>query len=168
MIVNGTALLQAAPIKDMLHEKVRAHGVSHGLAEAGYDIRIRQGITFQPDTRGSMCILVTEGGRETIHWGTRFVLASSVEEFQVPDFLVGVVKDKSSWARKGLSVFNTVIEPSWNGVLTLELVYHGKDRLEIPEGAGIAQVLWHQIVEPGYYSGKYQNQGEDPQEAIFE
>ena len=168
MIVNGTALLQAAPIKDMLHEKVRANGVSHGLAEAGYDIRIAQGITFTPDTHGSMHILVAEDGIERVHQGTRFTLASSVEEFQVPPNLVGVVHDKSTWARRGLSVFNTVLEPSWEGVLTLELVYHGKTRLEIPKGAGIAQILWHQIAEPGHYSGKYQNQGPAPQEAIFE
>jgi dCTP deaminase len=98
----------------------------------------------------------------------RFTLASAIEEFQMPDDLVGIVHDKSTWARKGLSVFNTVVEPSWKGYLTLELVYHGWGVLRIPAGAGIAQVLFHQITERATYRGKYQNQPARPVSAIME
>lgn len=168
MIVNQHALLKAVPIKDMLTEKQRNHGVSHGLSEAGYDIRIKQDVVFSP-APGSNDMHVTvsddEGFKTRIG---RFTIASAIEEFEMPDFLVGVVHDKSTWARRGLSVFNTVIEPGWNGFLTLELVYHGYDELHIPAGAGIAQVLFSRIDSVAAYDGKYQNQEDRPVDAVFE
>ena len=155
MIVNGQALLMAAPIKDMLTAKHKAHGVSYGLSEAGYDIRIKQEIVFEGE-------YVRVDGR--LHRG-RFTIASAIEEFDMPTDLVGIVHDKSTWARRGLSVFNTVIEPGWNGFLTLELVYHGTESLHIPAGAGIAQVIFHKTVCSASYDGKYQNQPNMPVEA---
>jgi dCTP deaminase len=161
--MNGNSLLIAAPIKDMLTTKGHANGVSHGLGEAGYDIRIKQAIDFRvPDT---MPARVTVDG---IHVGQRFCIASAIEEFQMPDYLVGIVHDKSTWARRGLSVFNTVIEPGFRGGLTLELVYHGIGNLIVPAGAGIAQVIFHHIVENASYDGKYQGQSSNPVGAIFD
>lgn len=167
MIVNGQSLLNAAPIKDMLSGKLSHGGVTHGLSEAGYDIRIKQAIRFSPnvwDQTKYVCenndnsfIVVSEG---------RFALASAVEEFQMPGNLVGVVHDKSSWARRGLSVFNTVIESGWCGFLTLELVYHGNSELVIPAGSGIAQVIFHSTSDTATYTGRYQNQLNRPTPAI--
>lgn len=148
MIINGQRLLSAAPIKNMLRAKHRQHGVSYGLTEAGYDIRIKQSVTLHPVQR--------------------FALASAIEEFDMPRRLVGIVHDKSTWARQGLSVFNTCIEPGWKGFLTLELVLHGNGELYIPAGAGIAQVLFHELIEPAAYSGKYQSQADMPVEAIHD
>ena len=142
MIINQNKLYAEKPMCPMYGIKLRAHGVSYGLSEAGYDIRIKQSVILHPFRR--------------------FALASTVERFEMPDGLVAVVHDKSSWARRGLSVFNTVIEPGWAGWLTLELVYHGLLPLRIPAGAGIAQVLFHQIAVPNAYVGKYQNQPNHP------
>lgn len=157
MIINGSALLEYAPIKGMIGEKRREHGVSWGLSEAGYDIRIKQSIWFRPD--GGVVV-------DDKYKNGNFTIASAIEEFQMPNNLVGIVHDKSSWARRGLSVFNTVIEPGFFGFLTLELVYHGRDELHIPAGAGIAQVILHQTSESASYNGKYQNQPDRPVEAI--
>lgn len=170
MIVNGSALLRAAPIKNMLPAKCKKNGVSHGLSEAGYDIRIKQSVEFLPfDARiPQYAIFEPEYGTLIEEGLGTFTLASTVEEFQMPNDLVGIVHDKSTWARYGLSVFNTVIEPGWSGFLTLELVYHGKSRLLIPAGAGIAQVLFHQIATPASYNGKYQGQEDGPVEARHE
>ena len=162
-IVNGTELLIAAPIQDMLIEKHRDHGVSHGLAEAGYDIRLKQDVVFFADT--------PTGPRVSIDdylLSGRFVIASAMEKFQMPHDLVGVVHDKSTWARQGLSVFNTVIEPGWEGYLTLEFVFHGNTDLILPAGAGIAQVLFSRVQQPAKYSGKYQDQADKPVAAILE
>jgi dCTP deaminase len=124
------------------------HGVSYGLSEAGYDVRIKQEVRLNPQNK--------------------FVLASTIERFEMPNHLVGVVHDKSTWARQGLSVFNTVIEPTWEGFLTLELVYHGNGELLIPAGAGIAQVLFYSLLhEASYGDGKYQNQPDEPVGAKF-
>ena len=167
MVINGFDLLSLAPIKDMESTKQNRFGVSYGLGEAGYDIRIKQQVSFN-SVRGKPIVLVTEVNHQhetvgaTTQNGGRFTLASAIEEFQMPEHLMGIVHDKSTWARKGLSVFNTVIEPGWKGFLTLELVYHGNTTLHIPAGAGIAQVVFHSLSDHAAYAGKYQNQEDMP------
>jgi dCTP deaminase len=47
-----------------------------------------------------------------------------------------------------LTVQNTVIEPGWRGYLTLELTNHGPNRLEIPAGSPIAQIIFEMLDEP--------------------
>jgi len=158
MIINGRHLIEAAPIKGMINEKRREHGVSWGLSEAGYDIRIKQEVVFEAGNTWMDGRWMGEGS---------FCLASAIEEFNMPSDLVGIVHDKSTWARQGLSVFNTVIESGFCGGLTLEIVYHGREGLHIPAGAGIAQVIFHQTSSKAFYSGKYQGQSTDPTPAIF-
>lgn len=157
MFVNGKNLLTAAPIKDMFHMQHRNYGTSYGLGPAGYDIRIKEKVTFTHGVNHSCWITVLDGDITTGSRG-RFTLASTLEEFQMPFDLVGTVRDKSSWARRGLSVFNTIIEPGWNGFLTLELVFNGHKSLTIPAGSGIAQILFGRLECKGDYgNGKYQN-----------
>lgn len=160
MIINGHVLLHAAPIKDMLPTKQSNGDVSYGMSEAGYDIRVKQDIRFGRKFEGLKMAQVDD--QLEVGW---FALASAIEEFQMPDNLVGIVHDKSTWARRGLSVFNTVIEPGWKGFLTLELVYHGQTELIIPAGSGIAQVVFHETACTSSYTGKYQNQEDRPVEA---
>lgn len=160
MVVNGKHLLSMQPIKNMEESKIVGSVTTYGLGEAGYDIRIKQRIHYKPDSITKVCVHCMVNN--TFHPITRFVLASAVEEFQMPENLMGIVHDKSTWARKGLSVFNTVIEPGWCGFLTLELVYHGQEELIIPAGSGIAQVVFHELVEPRAYTGRYQNQEDQP------
>lgn len=166
MIVNRSSLLLAQPIVNMFSEKYKdENNISYGLSEAGYDIRIKQTVHFKqgkvsiynPEEHSPHFIPYFETGN--------FIIASSIEKFNMPNNLVAVVHDKSTWARKGLSVFNTVIEPGWKGWLTLELVYHGYRELIIPAGSGIAQVLFSTITHPINYDGKYQNQEDKPVEA---
>ncbi len=169
MVVNGRALLQAAPIVDMLSTKESLGGVSFGLAEVGYDIRLKQDVNFFPRPLAMRWVMVkdalSDSPAETCEGN--FAIASAMEEFRMPCDLMGIVHDKSTWARQGLSVFNTVIEPGWNGFLTLELVYHGNKELFLPAGTGIAQVVFHKVIEPAQYQGKYQDQADQPVESIF-
>lgn len=147
MILTGKQIQECEIIRPHVQRGV-FNGMSFGEGLAGYDIRIDQDIDLLP---------------------TEFSLGSSLEEFVMPTGVVGLVKDKSSWARQGLSVFNTVIEPGWRGFLTLELVNHGYEKLHIPAGSPIAQVLFFQSrYETKAYTGKYQNQKRGPQEARFE
>lgn len=137
-------------------ERTRHGGVTFGLSSAGYDVRVE----FDED--GLQYERVLEPGQ--------FMLASTIEKFQMPDDLVGIVHDKSSWARRGLAVQNTVIEPGWSGWLTLELTNHGPEPLIINRGVGIAQVLFHQldVSTDQPYEGKYQAQRRGPVEAVSE
>ena len=121
--------------------------LSYGLSYCGYDVRIKQGMWLWP------------------LWGR---LASTVERFKMPLDVVGTVNDKSSWARRMVAVQNTVIEPGWEGYLTIELSNNSFLPVYIPAGAPIAQILFHRIEAPMNvgYEGKYQNQGDAPQKAL--
>lgn len=143
MIVNRENLLELAPILDMVSTKERSNGCSWGLTECGYDIRIKQDVV--------------------LFLGRRFVLASSIEEFNMPNNLMGRVLNKSTWARRGIDAsMTTNIEPGWKGFLTIELRYSGVLPIRIKAGTGIAQVIFERIEVPTIYDGKYQNQENKP------
>jgi len=145
MILPAQTIRKIKPILPF-HERTVHNGMSYGLSHAGYDVRIAETLTLMP------------GG---------FALASTVEEFFMPTDLIAFVHDKSTWARRGLSLFNTVIEPGWNGFLTLELVNNSARELFVGEGDPIAQIIFMQMSEPTEkpYTGKYQNQKRGPQGA---
>lgn len=161
MVVNGNSLYRSSQLLDVPDRKISEHGVSYGLGEAGYDIRIKQDITFYRLFGLIPMVKVVDGNQVSRHFG-KFTLASAIEKFNMSPSCVAIVHDKSTWARRALSVFNTVIEPGWKGYLTLELVYHGRKKLHIPAGSGIAQVLFHLVQEPANYNGKYMNQENKP------
>lgn len=139
-------------------EKSISNGMSFGLTAAGYDIRLGKSSDMHPDFEG---IFVEPG---------EFELAHSLEFFRIPEDCQAIVHDKSSWARKGLSLFNTVLEPGWFGHITLELANHSLESILIKFGSPIAQIVFHQLdsrtTQP--YSGKYQNQPNHPVRALRE
>lgn len=168
-VLSGQTLWSIRPLEPMVErQRHEETGTSFGVSMCGYDIRLDQDIWLPPG---------------------RTVLASSLERFTMPLDVVGIVHDKSTWARRGVSVQNTVIEPGWSGYLTLELLYSplitndeqavlgsSVDRLYpgseqsvmiLPAGTPIAQVLFHRVDEEteGYGDGKYANQERGPQEA---
>lgn len=131
------------------HERTVHNGMSYGLSHAGYDVRIAETFDLQPG---------------------EFKLASTTEIFSMPTDLIAMVHDKSTWARRGISLFNTVIEPGWCGVLTLEIVNNSRDVVRIQAGDPIAQIVFMQLDLPTEkpYTGKYQNQEAGAQPARFE
>lgn len=148
MIINGADLLEARPIVNMERQKREAFGVSWGLTECGYDIRVRE--------------------RVTLHALRQFVKASSMELFNLPPHLRGRLENKSTWARLGVDAsMTTNLEPGWTGFLTLEIRYARWRPLVIPAGAGIASVIFEEVRNPVTYRGKYQNQPPHPVEAIL-
>lgn len=156
MILSGQTI-RALGLLSPCEEPGTFEGVSHGLGPAGYDLRLV--LPPDPDSPVPRTIYFIEPGE--------FLLVAAAEHFTMPNDLVGVVHDKSSWARRGLTVQNTVIEPGWRGYLTLELVNHGPVQLPLIEGQGIAQVLFHRTDAPVLwpYDGKYQDQDYGPQAA---
>lgn len=140
------------------HERTVQNGKSFGLSAAGYDVRVE----FDGDgLMGRQMMTVLPGDS---------ILASTMERFNMPNDLIAVVHDKSSWARQGLAVQNTVIEPGWAGYLTLEISNHSKVPIAIWCGDPIAQILFHLLDRATNlpYKGKYQDQGRGPQQAIQE
>ena len=131
------------------HERATFMGMSYGLSACGYDVRVAETLSLYPQA---------------------FMLASTFEHFDLPSYLVGRVCDKSSWARQGLTVQNTVLEPGWDGYLTLELTNHSQNVIELRPGQPIAQILFEMLDEPteAPYDGKYNHQQSGPQPARFE
>lgn len=148
MILPAQLIRKIKPLSPFF-ERTVDNGMTFGLSPAGYDIRIAEALIIRPG---------------------EFRLASSVEKFHMPTNLLAYVKDKSSWARKGLCVQNTVIEPGWSGHLTLELTNHSKDSIYVHKFSPIAQIIFHQLLEATEqpYKGKYQDQAAGPQPAIEE
>ena len=151
MYLSANTLRKIKPV-DPFVERGVFRGMSYGLSLCGYDIRIAEQVTLNSND---------------------FSLASSIERFEMPKNVVGFVHDKSTWARRGLQVQNTVIEPGWEGYLTLELSTSKLPPpyrwLYIEKGAPIAQILFAHIDEDTEgYTGKYQNQEEGSQGPRYE
>jgi dCTP deaminase len=99
-----------------------------------------------------------------------FLLASTIERLHLHDDLVGTVRDKSSWARRGLSVFNTSLDPGWRGYVTLELANLSDVAITIVKNEPIAQIVFELLDHPTEqpFSGKYQDQERGPQPARYD
>lgn len=86
------------------------------------------------------------------------LLGESVEVFDMPDDVVGFCVGKSSYARCGILVNVTPIEPGWKGRLVIELVNLSHVPVLIHIGQGIAQVLFAKVLNAKQYSGHWQKQ----------
>ena len=87
-------------------------------------------------------------------------LGYSLEAFALPPNVVGFICDKSTYARRGVSAFNTLFDPGFIGHGTLELVNHGIDPIELLSGDPICQMVfyWLDVSTDRPYSGKFQHQ----------
>lgn len=145
MTVLSGQTIRRLGLLDPLREKyLDRNGCSCGLSIAGYDITLDHDIIVEPH---------------------EFRLAAAAERFIMPNNVNGVVHDKSSLARRGLQVFNTVIEPGWRGYLTMELKNQTDAPLVFQCGDAIGQVVFHFLDEAAEkpYAGKYQDQKRGPQ-----
>ena len=92
-----------------------------------------------------------------------FVLAETVERFRIPRNVLCVCLGKSTYARCGIIVNVTPLEPEWEGVITIEISNTTPLPAKIYAEEGIAQILFFlgdQVCETSYADrkGKYQNQ----------
>ena len=157
MKVNGQKLLDASPIKNMLSTKEKHGGVTYGLSEVGYDVRIKQGLLFTFDKFDNPITVINTDGEIKRQFGWA-VNVNVIEEFTMPKDLVGIGYPKSSWNRQHLRLGSPVIEPGWNGFLTISLNYVGDDDLRIDPGSGIMQVIFTRLESEAAYQGRYQRQ----------
>lgn len=145
---------------DPFVKRAVCRGRSYGLSSNGYDLRVGKFLDEEgvPHEYG----VVLEPGE--------CLLASSLERFKIPKDLCGIIHDKSTWARQFVTVQNTVAEACWEGWLTLEIINHSKGCVRLDVGDPIAQMIFHKLDQPTNqpYSGKYQNQENQPVPARFE
>jgi dCTP deaminase len=145
--------------------------ISYGLSSYGYDLRVADefkvftnvfNAVVDPkrfdersfvDMRGEFCLVPPNS----------FALARSIEYFRIPREVVTLCVGKSTYARCGIIVNVTPLEPEWEGHVTLEISNTTPLPARIYAGEGLAQVIFLAAEEPCETSyadraGKYQAQ----------
>lgn len=91
-----------------------------------------------------------------------YALGVTVESFNIPRNVIGLCMGKSTYARCGLIVNTTPLEPGWRGRLVLEFSNSADLPVRVYANEGIAQVVFFEGDQPSVTyadrSGKYQDQ----------
>ncbi len=145
--------------------------ISWGTSSYGYDIRCSDefkiftninSAVVDPkafdassfvDFTGDVCIIPPNS----------FALARTVEYFRIPRNVLTICLGKSTYARCGIIVNVTPLEPEWEGYVTLEFSNTTPLPAKIYANEGVAQVLFFEsdeVCEVSYRDrgGKYQGQ----------
>jgi dCTP deaminase len=162
-------------------ESVKRPGkVSYGVSSYGYDIRVGTrfkiftptprsgGISivdpkaFSPDLFVEIDCAAT-GIDHVIIPPNSFALCETVETLRIPRDILVLCVGKSTYARCGLIVNVTPLEPEWRGKVTLEISNTTPLPAKVYAGEGIAQLVFlkaDQVCEVSYAdkAGKYQDQ----------
>jgi dCTP deaminase len=153
--------------------------ISAGLSSYGYDLRLaRDGFrVFSPiasaeiDPKNFDEGSLIEAPLRTSEDGSQFwllpphsyALGVTVETFNMPRNVIAYCMGKSTYARSGLIINTTPLEPGWRGRLVLELSNSADLPIRIYADEGIAQVTFFESDEDCEVSyadrtGKYQDQ----------
>ncbi len=158
-------------IEPFVDSQVREGVISSGVSSYGYDMRISDQFkiftninativdpkNFDPrsfvDYKGDVCIVPPNS----------FALGHSVEYFRIPRDVLVICLGKSTYARCGIVVNVTPLEPEWEGHVTIEISNTTPLPARIYANEGIAQLIFLGSVEPceisyADKSGKYQAQ----------
>ena len=158
-------------IEPFCDEQVREGVISYGLSSYGYDVRIADEFKVFTNVHSAVVdpkrfdprSFVDFKGPECVIPPNSFALARTVERFRVPRDVLVICLGKSTYARCGIIVNVTPLEPEWEGVVTLEVSNTTPLPARIYANEGIAQMLFFQGDEPCERSyadkrGKYQSQ----------
>ncbi|WP_369297987.1 dCTP deaminase [uncultured Neglectibacter sp.] len=91
----------------------------------------------------------------------QFVLATTMEYFELPDDLTAFVEGRSSLGRMGLFIQNAGwVDPGFHGEITLELYNANRCAIELKAGRRVGQLVFAQMDASAArpYDGKYQGQ----------
>ncbi|OGN32921.1 MAG: dCTP deaminase [Candidatus Yanofskybacteria bacterium RIFCSPLOWO2_02_FULL_47_9b] len=160
-------------IQPFVQTQVRNGVISYGVSFYGYDARI--GNVFKIFTNVNSAVVdpknfdpksfVDFKGKVCTIPPNSFALAKTIERFKVPRDVQVICVGKSTYARCGIIVNVTPLEPEWEGHVTLELSNTTPLPAKIYANEGIAQFLFFQadpydICRRSYADkkGKYQGQ----------
>ena len=143
--------------------------ISYGLSSYGYDLRVAD--EFKVFTNVFNAVVDPKAfddrsfvdicGEPCLVPPNSFALARSMEYFRIPRDVLTLCVGKSTYARCGIIVNVTPLEPEWEGHVTLEISNTTPLPARIYAGEGLAQVLFLAAAEPCETSyadrgGKYQ------------
>jgi dCTP deaminase len=158
-------------IEPFADAQVRDGVISFGVSSYGYDMRVAR--EFRIFTNALSAIVdpkafdpksfVAYEGDVCLVPPNSFVLARSVEYFRIPRNVLTICVGKSTYARCGIIVNVTPLEPEWEGHVTLEFSNTTPLPARIYANEGVAQVIFiesDEVCETSYRDrgGKYQGQ----------
>jgi dCTP deaminase len=149
----------------------RSGRISFGTSSYGYDFRLADEFKL-PDFQGARLLdpkkpdsvrFEDYRGKSCIIPGNSFVLGRSMEYFRIPRDVLAICQGKSTYARSGVIVNVTPLEPEWEGHITISLVNAAPVPVKVYAGEGIGQVILLRAEEECRTSyadkkGKYQAQ----------
>jgi len=154
-------------IKPFVGKKVSDGVLSYGLESFGYTFRLankfkvyRKGCEICVDPKNLVSESYLDLTKEAIEiYPNSYVTGQSIEAFDIPPDVFGLVFGKSSYARLGIEIIVTPIEPGWRGRITVGIANHQKSPIKVYANEGIAQIVFFQG-EPCLttYNGNYQDQ----------
>lgn len=162
---------QDIKIEPFADASVRPGTISYGVTSYGYDVRV--GRTFKVFTN-ARCVIVDPKNFDSASFvdvegdyclipPNSFALAETVEYLEIPRDVIAVCVGKSTYARCGIIVNVTPLEPEWRGRVTIEISNTTPLPAKIYSGEGIAQILFFRseaVCKTSYADkkGKYQDQ----------
>ena len=154
-------------------EQVKGGAISYGLSSYGYDIRLADTYkVFKLDGNKELDPKdIPEGAFEDCQGDTciipahSFVLGRSLEYFKIPRQAMAICLGKSTYARLGVIVNVTPLEPEWEGHITMAISNTAPAPAKVYSNEGIAQLVFFESDEPCMVSyqdrkGQYQAQKE--------
>lgn len=134
---------------------------------ASVDIRLGNTFSIVEDSPAGIITLENEIKYKTITTDTyillpnQFVLATTMEYFDLPNDLTAFVEGRSSLGRMGLFIQNAGwVDPGFKGEITLELYNANRCAIELKAGRRVGQLVFAKMdgeaLNP--YNGKYQGQ----------
>lgn len=137
------------------------------IQPASVDIRLGNTFSVVDDTPSNIITLDSQINYKTITTDTylimpgEFVLATTMEYFELPDNLTAFVEGRSSLGRMGLFIQNAGwVDPGFKGEITLELYNANRCAIELKAGRRVGQLVFAEMDAPAInpYNGKYQGQ----------
>ena len=143
MALNGMIL----PFEE---KQIREGKISYGLSSFGYDARVSNEFKIFTDVDSAVVdpknfksnSFVSRKGKECIIPPNSFALASTVEYFKIPNDVLVICLGKSTYARCGIIVNVTPLEPGWEGHVTLEFSNTTPLPAKIYANEGAAQLIF--------------------------
>jgi dCTP deaminase len=145
--------------------------ISYGLSSYGYDARCSEDFRLFTNVDSAVVdpknfsedSFVTRRGPYTIIPPNSFALTHTIEYFKIPRDILVICLGKSTYARCGIIVNVTPLEPEWEGQVTIEISNTTPLPAKIYANEGICQFLFLQGSAPPDISyrdkaGKYMNQ----------
>jgi dCTP deaminase len=178
-ILCDTQIRESVRIEPFADNVKRPGTVSFGVSSYGYDVRVGTKFkVFTNATSGGTAIVdpkaftndlfitidTAETGRDHIIIPPNsFALAETVETIDVPRDVLAICVGKSTYARCGIIVNVTPLEPEWRGKVTIEISNTTPLPAKIYANEGIAQMIFLKAqtacaVSYADKGGKYQDQ----------